>query len=298
MNNFSSSPLFLSRRCLVARQCVAFLVGLIVMSDSVWADDHERADVASLTIQEFFPEVTDAQGALAEIIESEQSVRIVPATWRLVNDSSGAVSSSGAMTVVRFPVEHPDQKLGVVFVVIDKKGNVYSRYREIVPHDLPSDHFLDSESLRSRYMNLQNEYQTLRSQVSQNQEQREERKRRARLEASLGQIASLGAQEVSIGNSNKGLPEHFLHAEEVLRILSEKLKTSKPARSLAVREQRLMRHLQELSRVVLAEHSSETYRDSEGYSVEEKIRLIEENRSEHIFLLEQELAELTKVDES
>ena len=269
---------------------------VVCMPNHVRADIQEPGAATSLTIQEFFPEVLDAQGVLAGIIDSKHFMRMAPATWRSLNDAPGG-NSAGGMVVVRFAIEQLHEKVGVLFLVIDKRGGTYSRFREFVPYDLPSDNFLDSEALRTRFINLQKDYQTMRRQASRNLEQREERRRNARLEASLGQIASLGVQRLSNESVNRGLPESSLHTEEVLRLLTEKLQTSKPPRSLAIREQRIRNHLQELSRMVLAKDTSNQYRDSEGYTVEEKVRLIEENRSEHIFLLEQELARLTSSNE-
>lgn len=291
MSNSSSGVIRRSRRCSVLERFTALLVCMFVMPNSFLADAQTQTDTTSLTIQEFFPGVLDVQGVLAEIIDSQYSVRLGTATWRSVHEAPGE-SAAGGMAVVRFSVEHPQEKVGVLILVIDSAGSVYSRFREVVPYDLPSDNFLDSEALRTRFLNLQKEYQAVRKHAAQNRAQLEDQRRRARIEASLGQIASLGAQSVSVKSTHKGLPEQALHTEEVLKILTEQLQTSKSPRSFAIREQRIVNHLQELSRVVVAENASGGYRDSEGYTVEEKVRLIEENRSEHIFLLEQELARL------
>lgn len=269
----------------------AFFACLFVMPNCVWADGQEQVGIKSMTIQEFFPEVSDVQGALVEVIDSEYRGRIAPATWRSVDESSGV------MAIARFTVKHLQQKLGILFVLIDENGAVHSRYREIVPYDLPSENFLDSDTLRERFITLQKEYQMIRRQASKNLERRKEQNRKARLEASLGRIAHLAAQNISSESASKGLPDQASHTREVLGILTEKLKTLKAPRGVAIRERRAMSHLEELSRKIMVENTPEIYLDSEGYTVSEKVRLIDENRNEHIFLLEQELARLTKANQ-
>ena len=101
---------------------------VVCMPNHVRADIQEPGAATSLTIQEFFPEVLDAQGVLAGIIDSKHFVRMAPATWRSLNDAPGG-NSAGGMVVVRFAIEQLHEKVGVLFLVIYKRGGTYSRFR-------------------------------------------------------------------------------------------------------------------------------------------------------------------------
>lgn len=240
----------------------------------------------ALTFQEFFPGLQEAQGVLVHVIEGQARSRVVPGVWRTVE------KAHGLMAMVRVDISDVRQRTEILFLVVSRDGLVHSRYREVRPFDLPKDNFMDSTELRERFAELQKEYRTLKVERAQRKEEKGKSLREARVRSSLMRLASLGARE----NENVGprVPEmsrvQLPFNEELLGTLTDKVRTTLVPRNIAAREQNLEKQLQELSLVSVRDESELMLDGDDGFSIGDKMRLIEQTRYEDISLLEEQLA--------
>jgi hypothetical protein len=241
------------------------------------------ANGIALTVQEFFSDVEDVQAVLAQIVEENGESTVVPATWRSIE------RSVGTMAIARFSVIDVRQSIGLLFIAVGRGGSVHSRYREVVPYDLARYNFMDSNGLRQRYVELQDEYQKIKADNAESGDRKRRQQRDSRVRASLMRLASLGAGEESGKLESVVTYSKRPYNESHMRTLADRIRDATLPRNIEVREQGLLKQVQELSLVsVLPEPQPEREAD-DVYTLEEKLRLIEQTRFEQIAVLEAEL---------
>ena len=240
----------------------------------------------SVTVQEFFSDVDDVQAVLVQVVREDGDLTVVPATWRPVKHAVGT------MAIARFSVIDVRQRHGLLFLAVSREGSVYSRYREVVPYDLARLNFMDSSGLRQRFVELQGEYQKIKAENSESGDRKRRQLRDARVRASLMRLASLGAGEGSGEQPSAVTYSKRPYNESLVRTLADRIRDATLARNMEAREQGLLKQVQELSLVSVSTEPQSEREADDGYTVEEKLRLIEQTRFEQIDVLEAELASL------
>lgn len=244
------------------------------------------ANGIALTVQEFFSDVDDVQAVLVQVVEGDGDPTVVPATWRPIEHAVGT------MAIARFSVIDVKQRLGLLFIAVGRDGSVHSRYREVVPYDHTRYNFMDSNSLRQRYVELQDEYQKIKAENAENGARKRRQLRDSRVRASLMRLASLGAGEESREQASAVTYSKRPYNESLVRTLADRIRDANLVRNIEAREQRLLKQVQELSLVSVSPEPQHEREADDVYTVEEKLRLIEQTRFEQIAVLEAELDSL------
>jgi hypothetical protein len=276
MSSFSSRERIIRLGLLALSLVVSGVLGLHVASA-----EQERA----ATLAERIPFSGEVRAAYLVVVDSSGAEQASPASW-IQSEKSNEVVCIG-----RVSLAPTDSTINALFVVVGAQGEVRSVFRSFGPEELPPAVFLSVQELRDRLVErrgllrqLSNEVRTLDDRLEALQEDADSIANVSKIVGAEDELEVINGKIAQVDAAYKSVEQR-----------KGQMKTRPVPLNTQTRETELVQQLAELSTALSATETSALQRISNASGeLQEKLKLIEETKDEHVSLLEEELASIQR----
>lgn len=240
-----------------------------------------------ITLAEHLPFLGEVAQVIMVAKSGESPPKSVAATWIPSKDSENEIVCIG-----RIPgVPAAGERLQLLSLVLGTQGEVKSAYRDVTAEELSPSLMLSSAELRDRFVErrgilrqLQNEVDAQTSRLRDLQQDAD----------NIAMVSKIVDAEDELGELKERLTRVSLAQSDLDRRVNQMRSRPQPLNAKK-REAELVDQLSQLSTALSATENQAIKKISGAKgALEEKLRLIDETRDEHIALLEEELARVKR----
>lgn len=260
-----------------------YLISAILLPFAGLLAEEER----QLTLAEHLPFLGEVAQVIMVAKSGESSPKSVAASWIPAKDSEDELVCIGRIPAV----PEAGERLQVISLVLGTQGEVKSAYREITAEELSPSLMLSSAELRDRFVERRGILRQLQNEV----DAQTSRLRALQQDAdNIAMVSKIVDAEDELGELKERLTRVSLAQSDLDRRVSQMRSRPQPLNAKK-REAELVDQLSQLSTALSATENQAIKKISGAKgALEEKLRLIDETRDEHIALLEEELARVKR----